>query len=249
MPLSGSSPAASSLSLAISSGRALASSGEAFLASALQVLQGQVAFALVAQLLDEPHVFLDRGVLGRRPARRRAGRPPTGKEVHVSWMQAPGDGEGQEERRSAAIRAPRKRAGRTGDARTYHAEVKTGGGQETFLSMETARGVVKPICGWVVRAAGLCFLGERGMPPEVGNRVAPPSSPLVPKLCLGTLAARASASSPVEGPDAKRSFADARSQAELGNEGSIGCSRRGPLFSWRAARPKKRPRPARRGRV
>ena len=76
--------------------------------------------------------------------------------------------------------------------------------------------------------------GWRGCAPEVGDRVCAPSlscslvpklcSPLVPKLCLGTLAARASASSPVEGPDAKRSFADAQFPSRawergIGNEG------------------------------
>src|ERR1700680_4415748 len=40
---------------------------------------------------------------------------------------------------------PGGKTGRTGDARTDHAEVKTGGSPETLLSMETARADVKRI--------------------------------------------------------------------------------------------------------
>ena len=68
-----------------------------------------------------------------------------------------------------------------------------------------------------------------------GPLAAKQTSPLVPKLCLGTPAARASASRPAEEPDAKRSFADVRSQAELGNERN-GRVRRVNCNGWAARR-------------
>ena len=63
-----------------------------------------------------------------------------------------------------------------------------------------------------------------------------PARSLVPKLCLGTHVRESFCFASGRGSDAKRSFADQRSQAELGNEGQAAAPKS------RGTPPDRRPR-------